>query len=586
MYFCAKPILKWEFERAEYNSQNGVSTMDLSKILSLIYRYLWFLVGAALVAGIITFFQLGRQPVVYQATTDLLIGPSLDSPSPDLNALRIGGQLSQTYAEVVDSPSFLESVNNKLDQRVDLTVLTSAISTRQSVETRLLTITVSHSDPHQAVAIANAAAQTLLEISPSKDNITASLRAQMSEQSQQLDQIVSQSQATIQRLEAELTALKSSTPPSPEVAVANLDQQNFIVRQLGEEHSRLSDSLRNLATIYQILLDTNTNQIEVLQSATTATPIDQQLWLKVLSSAIAGLIFALIIVFIAEYFDDRLRFPGDMSQAAGAPLLSVIDKHAGKKGAGFGLDGLVTYAQPNSDAANRYREGVAKLLFTIGESIPYTLLVSSIGSKNGAEAEAAVSAGNLAVAFAQAGYKVALVDAQVDHPALTAIFEAEMRQDGLADLMVTESTKPQLLSIQQIPGIRLLPAGPSIEKNLHAMLNPANVAALFDRLKKEADIVLVAGSAISRFAENLTLASQADSVILVARHAKARSKEVSGVAENLRLMKINIAGVIFDYNSSPLSSTEDDGIGSTWKRDTKPRAALKQSPLSEQTTKS
>lgn len=589
--------------------------MDLSKILNLIYRYLWLLVGAALVAGLITFYQIDRQPPAYQATTHLLIGPGLDSPSPDLNSLKIGGQLGQTYAEVLSTASFLEVVNNKLSQKVDLTVLEDAISSRQSIETRLLTIIVEFPDPQQAVAIANAAAQTLLEMSPSKDNTFTTLRTQMSEQVSQLQQVVNESQARIKELEAQLATLKdaqsalivdnnpnqeslgdpqvriaqleaelaalkgTSSPTSLEAAKFNLDQQNLVVRELGEERSRLSETIRTMAAIYQSLLDTNTNQIEIIQPATIATQIDKQLWLRVISSVIAGLIFALIITFMAEYFDDRLRLPGDLSRAVGVPLLSVIDKHTSKEGAG--LDGLVTYAQPNSDVANRYREVVAKLLFTIGASVPYTLLVSSLGSKNGGEADAAVAAGNLAVAFAQAGYKVALVDAQVNHPALTALFKAENKQEGLADLMVTGSTAPQLLPIQQVPGIRLLPAGSSTEKNSRAMLNSANAAALFDRLQKEADIVLVAGSAISRFAENLLLASQVNSVVLVARQATLRSKEVSAVVENLRLMKINIAGVIFDYNSSPLISTEEVGIGS--RRDNTPREALPQGPLSEQT---
>jgi capsular polysaccharide biosynthesis protein len=560
--------------------------MDLSKILSLIYRYLWLLVGAALVAGIITFYQIDRQPPVYQATTHLLIGPGLDSPSPDLNSLKIGGQLGQTYAEVLSTASFLEAVNNKLSQKVDLTQLEDAISSRQSIETRLLTIIVEHPDPEQAVAIANAAAQTLLEMSPSKDNTFTTLRIQMSEQVSQLQQVVNESQARIKELESQLATLKDAQSalivnddPNLEAAKFNLDQQNLIVRELGEERSRLSETIRTMAAIYQSLLDTNTNEIEIIQPATIATQIDKQLWLRVISSVIAGLIFALIITFMAEYFDDRLRLPGDLSRAVGVPLLSVIDKHTSKEGTG--LEGLVTYAQPNSDVANRYREGIAKLLFMIGESFPYTLLVSSLGSKNGGEADAAVAAGNLAVAFAQAGYKVALVDAQADHPALTALFKAEKKREELTNPMVTGSTVPQLLSIQQVPGIRLLPAGSSTEKNSRAMLNPANVAALFDRLQKEADIVLVAGSAISHFAENLLLASQVDSVVLVARQATLRSKEVSAVVENLRLMKINIAGVIFDYNSTPLISTEDGGIGS--RRDNTPREAPPQGPLSEQT---
>gem|GEM_PF-4041941 len=554
--------------------------MDLSKILNLVYRYLWLLVLAALIAGLTTFFKVSSQPIVYRATTDLLVGPSLDSPSPDLNALRIGGQLGLTYAEVLTTRSFLETVNNKLDQKLDLNVLRDAITTRQSTETRVLTIIVFFRDPKQAVAIANAAAQALLEMSPSKDNITDSLRTQMSEQSHQLEQIVSQSQSSIEQLEAELTALKVANTSSPEAVKANLEQQNLVIKQLADERSRLSETLRTLTSIYQILLDTNTNQMQIIQPASTATLVDQQLWLRVFSSGVGGLIFAIIIIFVAEYFDDRLRFPGDLSRAAGVQLLSTIDKHPRLRGSG--LDGLVTLTYPESDAANRYREVVAKLLFSIGESIPYSLLLSSIASKS--EANAAVIAGNLAVAFAQAGYKVVLVDAQVDNPVLTTIFKAT-KKEGLADLLITKSTEAHLLPLEQVPGIRFLPAGLSSEKSAHAMLNPTNVSTLVEQLQKEANIVLVAGSAISRFAENLTLASQVDAVILVSRPAEARKNVVNKVVENFRLMKINLAGVIFDYNPPPFLPNEDRRSGSAFGRDTS-REAINKGNLSEQTTES
>src|SRR5262245_3757263 len=106
-----------------YEYEMEASTMDVSKFFSLVRRYLWLLVLTALIASLTTLYQLRKQPVAYQATTDLLIGPGLDSPSPDLNALKIGGQLTQTYAEVVDTDSFLEAVNSKLDQKTDLNVL-------------------------------------------------------------------------------------------------------------------------------------------------------------------------------------------------------------------------------------------------------------------------------------------------------------------------------------------------------------------------------------------------------------------------------------------------------------------------------
>lgn len=557
--------------------------MDLSRILNVFYRYLWLLVLAALVASLTTFFQLSSQPVSYKASTDLLVGPSLDSPSPDLNSLKIGGQLAQTYAEVVNTRPFLESLNNKLDQPMDLELLRAAISTRLSTETRVLTIIVYRPDPKQAVAIANAAAQTLIEMSPSKDNTTTLLRTQMSDQSHQLEQIISNSQANIEQLETELTNLKNMKVLAPEAVKSNLDQQNLVVRQLADERSRLSDALRTLASLYQVLLDTNTNQVAIIQPATTATSLDQQLLLSVISSAVGGLIFAIIIIFAVEYFDDRLRFPADLSRAARVPLLSTIGKHDRLEGSG--LERLVAFARPESHSANSYREVVAKLLFSIGESIPYTFLLSSVGLRAGDDA--AVAAGNLAVSFAQAGYKVVLVDAQVDNPVLTTMFKGD-KKEGLSDLVITKSTKPLLLPVEQVPGIRFLPAGLSSEKSSRAMLNSAKLATLFEELQKEADIVLVAGSPISWFAESLTLATQVNAIILVARHAEANGKIVNKVVENLSLMKIDVAGAIFDNNPSPFMSKEDRGMNSAIGRITSKAAALvhKKSNLSEQTTKS
>jgi capsular polysaccharide biosynthesis protein/Mrp family chromosome partitioning ATPase len=521
--------------------------MNLSRTLNVLYRYWWLLVLAAVLTSLITYAQISGQPVTYRATTDILVGPSLDSPSPDLNSLRIGGQLVQTYAEVVETRSFLESVNNKLDQKVDLIDLRSGMSTRLSTETRVLTIIVFNRDPKQAAAIANAAAQALIEMSPGQDNTTAVLQAQ----TLQLEQIISQSQSNVQELEAELSGLKAANRSTPEAIAANLEQQNLVVRQLSEERGRLSDSIRTLASIYQLLLDTNTNHMQIIEQATTAALVDQQLGIRVASAAVAGLIFALIIIFVAQYFDDGIRFPGDLSKAAGVPLLGTIDRHSSLDGSG--LEQLVTVAQPTSKAAEQYREVVAKLLYSIGESNPSTVLLSGVGSKSGEDA--AVSAGNLAVAFAQAGYKVVLVDAQVGNPVLSTLFKAE-KKEGLSDLWVAQSAELPLQTIDQVPGVQFLAAGLSSEKSSRAQLNPTNVATLLDRLQKEADIILIGSSGLSRSAENLTLASQVTAAILVARYGEAHSSVIQKIVENLHAMNVKLAGVLYDANPSPFASAE------------------------------
>jgi len=526
--------------------------MDLSKFLNIARRYLWLVVLTTLIASLTTSFVLNNQPAEFRSKTRLLVGPNLESASLDLNSLKIGGQLIQTYAEMMTTTPFLESVNSKLDQKTNLESLSRMFDIRQNGDTRILTLLVRNQDPKQAVAIANAAAETLIEMSPSKENTTALLREQMSNQSLLLEQIIADSQTSIQRLDAKLIELGSAKASTPEEAKATLEQQNLIIKQLAEERSRLSDALRTQLTIYQVLLDTNTNQVEIIEQATKAAPIDKNLPGKTASSGAAGLILAISIIFALESLNDTIRFPVDVSKIAKLPLLSTIDKH--NRLVGSGLERVVAFALPESRAANSYRTVVAKLLLSTGKSIPNTFLLSSVGSQSGDDAATVTM--NLAVAFAQAGNRVVVVDAQLQNPILTKLFKTEGNA-GLSDFLVTNTTKLQLIQVKEVPSVRFLPVGLSSKKGPGVVLNSAKVVKLVHEIYKDADIVLVAGSSISWFAESLTLASLVNGIILVARPGEAHSKMVNEVVENLSVMHAHLIGVIFDHNLSPLVSKQN-----------------------------
>lgn len=520
--------------------------MDQSMFLNVVRRYLWLFVAATVVASLTTLFLLNGQPRVYEAKTRLLVGPTVDNPSPDLNALRIGSQLMQTYADLVTTRPFLEAINNKLEQKVNLEALGGMIETKQNADTRILTIIIRNRDPKEAVVIANAAAQSLVEMSPSKDNTTELLRTQMRDQSHQLEQIITNAETSIQDLEAKLVTLGDAPQQSTEGAPSTLDQQNLIIKQLTDERGRLSDALRTLATIYQVLLDTNTNQLQIIEPAGAVFPVNQNLSLRVTAAALAALLLVMSIVFAYEYFDDTIRVPGDFTRAVRVPLLSTIEKHDRLDSSGRGR--VVTSAQPTSQAANSYRTVAAKLLFSIGKSMPYTYLLSSVGSQS--EDDTAMATANLGVAFAQAGNRVVLVDAQFHNPVLTKLFEANGKA-GLSDLLENKSSQLKLMPVKDMSNVQLLPAGMAPEKWPGAMLNSANVARLVEELQQVADIVLVAGPPISGFAESLSLASHVNGVILTARYGETHSKMINDVIESLSGINVQLAGVIFEQNPSP-----------------------------------
>jgi len=517
--------------------------MNASKLVDVVRRYLWLFILAGIIAGLTTYFVLNRQPEQYEAQTRILVGPTVDSPSPDLNSLKIGSQLMQTYADVVTTRPFLQAVNNKLDQKINLETLAGMIDTKQNVDARILTITVQSQDPKQAAAIANAVADALVEISPSKDNSTAALRAQITNQTQEIEKIINSSQANIQDLEAKLVALGSVTPKTPEDVKAVQDQQSLLLTQLTEERSRMSDALRTMTTIYQVLQSTNTNQVQVVEPADAVVPLDQNLPLRAAASALAGLVLVMVIMIAFEYYDDTIRAPGDFPATAGVPLLSSIDRY--NRSGVSGRDQVMTLNQPKSEAANDYRTAVAKLLYTISNSMPSSFLLSSVGSRS--SNNTAVTAANLGVAFAQAGYRVILVDAQFHNPALTELFGAKDKP-GLYELLTAKSSELKLITLQEMSDIRFLPAGLLSENWSGAILNSGNIIKRLEELQKDADVVLVAGPSTTEFAQGLTLASQVTGVVLVGQYGDVHRKMINEVAESLKSMDIQVAGIIFEKN--------------------------------------
>jgi Mrp family chromosome partitioning ATPase len=254
------------------------------------------------------------------------------------------------------------------------------------------------------------------------------------------------------------------------------------------------------------------------------------------------------IIFAYEYYDDTIRVPGDFNRSVKAPLLSTVEKHKPLRESG--LEQVISFARPDSPAANSYRTAVAKLLFSIGKSMPSTFLLSSAGSQSADVA--AIAAANLGIAFAQAGYRVVLVDAQLQNPVLSELFDASGKV-GLYDLLTTKSSELNLMPVNEMSNLQFLPVGQSKERWSGAMLNSTNVIRRVEELQKGADIVLLAGPPATGYAESLTLASQVDGVILVARYGEAHSKLINEVAESLSDMNVQLAGVIIEKNQTPFA---------------------------------
>ena len=391
-------------------------------IVGIIRRWLWLLILTTLIAGLAAYWITEQQPVVYEASARLVVGPGIDSPSPDLNSLRTGGQLMQTYAQLATTRPVLRSIIDELELNVLPIELMENIRIVSNEETQILTIFVQSEDKGQAIAVANKIAETLVRMSPSgADSPAIQLNLQMRGAADKLTQDILSIERSIEDLEVKFAV------------ATDLEERRLLLDELTKERSRLTDTNRALATLYDSLSNATTNQVKIVETAAFGYELDAQARLKILIGAVAGLVLGVVLVLAFEYFDETIKSSEQLGQVTGVPVLGAIARHRGLRGSG--RDRLAVLALPESRAAETYRMLGTKVLFSNGrgDGRSRSILLSS-GSAQISE-DTGETAANLAVILAQTGNRVILVDANLQRPTIAQLFGIEDRLGGLTDVL-------------------------------------------------------------------------------------------------------------------------------------------------------
>jgi capsular polysaccharide biosynthesis protein len=529
-------------------------------------RWGWLIVLLTLAASGITSLYVKRLPVEYQAKARLIIGPGIDSLNPDLSALRAGGQLMQTYAELPNTNAFLKKVIEDLNLDISPETVSRMITVKINQETQILSVEVQDKNPDLVVPIANAVANNLVQLSPSSVGSTANqLQDQMRIQAQKTEQMIADTENTISQLEAELA---NTTDP---------ERQKFLVDQLTQDRKNLSDASTNLTILYNKLQETTTNQVKFLEQAKKAEPAVSQNQLKILLAGLAGLILGVAIAFVYEFMDDSVKSGEELVEATGLPLLSLIPKHKPFRKEEKNKLVVSTSRKERSKerAAENYRILGTKLLskFKILENgapsledneveVEANSTTMDMNSKHGqsilvtsakGNEESGVVAANLATAMSQAGRRIILVDANLRQPCIHKLVEINS-MTSLVQWLVCENCFPDRGLFRWSPTLSILPSYARSD-HPYELLSTSEMTRLIGDLKSQCDALLIVTAPLLTSAESLLLANQMDGVILAAQAGKSQKAELAEAAKTLKSMGANTIGTVLDFNSPKIRVT-------------------------------
>ena len=194
--------------------------------------------------------------------------------------------------------------------------------------------------------------------------------------------------------------------------------------------------------------------------------------------------------------------------------------------------------------ADSFRSTLTSILYT-GENgdRPRVIVLTSA---NPGEGKTTV-ASNLALALAEIGRRVLLIDGDLRKPRLHEIFNVSNAW-GLSDLL--EGTKPPEGSEAMVVGtgyrdLYLLPAG-SAASSISSLLHSPRALEFLQRMREEFDTVIIDTPPMLQMPDARVLGRLADGVILVVRSARTTRETAAAAGQRLAEDGTRVLGTVLN----------------------------------------
>jgi capsular exopolysaccharide synthesis family protein len=369
---------------------------------------------------------------------------------------------------------------------------------------------------------------------------------------------------TVRELQQELETLRGQT--IPQVATAVLAQlrgrEQELERRIGTAAREMRDiptrtieemRLRRQVAVRENLYTTLQSRYEEARLGEASAIPDVQLLdsavapqrptgdaapLAVVVALLASAGLAVVLAIVLDRIDTRVRYSEQVTQDLGLDILGAVPTITRTKP-----------GAPDPEEASQVVEAfrTIRLSLTHGLGFP-TPFILAVSSPNPGDGKSLVSS-NLALSFAEAGFRTLLIDGDVRRGVLHTMFGVP-RRPGLVDALLGNADgDDDIVRPTTHAHLTLLPSG-SRNQRAPELLASRSMASLVDRLKSRYEVVVIDTAPLSAGIDAFALGSAAGNLLVVIRTGETDRKLAEAKLSVVDRLPIHLVGAVLNAFTS------------------------------------
>ena len=263
-----------------------------------------------------------------------------------------------------------------------------------------------------------------------------------------------------------------------------------------------------------------------------------------------GLVLSCVVIFLIDFFDNTVKDSQELYRLYKKSMLGEIQnvtdpgsdkrKKNKKKSSTDEERMLILDKRVPFNVVESYKSIRTNVIFSLGTSDNNMIAISSANPSEGKS----TSAANIAIAFAQTGCRVLLIDADMRKPMLHKIFKTSNKA-GLSTMIINLSTAEESIKSGVVKNLDLLSSGP-MPPNPSELLSSRQFSDLLDQLSQRYDYIIIDTPPINVVSDALIISGLVSGTILVLKYANTTYDDVSESMKQIEMADVNLLGFILN----------------------------------------